>query len=260
MDDLRNYGTEFNITYVINNSDREISDEKLPLKIGENYLLANKEKVSLSTIYTRWNSICYKISTTRKADSKMTKIKLKTSSSKVFRYTKFFFTSEVNSFGITNNDFRDGKAFSSELYAGKWKEIDLTVEKNMNWNCSKKSFFEYVASRLSDRNFENCNSACLRTTLPEEFYPICPNFEEWYENILSGNHTVAEDDCNWGVVRDLMKEIIIKDEWLKSCVAIDYSGKIMTENNDLEGNELGIEYKFAFPLRAKVHQEFLITD
>ena len=260
IEDSCNYGSVFNITYQTFNINGVISDEKLPLKIGDNYLEVKKEKVSLTKVYTRWNSICYKINTTRNADFKMTEIKLKTANSKILQDAEFFYTSEENSFGVTNIDFRDGKPFSTQLNSGKWKSIELSVEKNINRNCSEKSFFEYVSSRLYDRNFENCNDTCLRTTLPDKFYPICPNYEEWYGNVPKGNLTKPEDDCNWGVVRDLINEILIKDEWLKNCVAIDYYGKIMTEKNDLEINELGIQYKFAFPLRAKVYQEFLITD
>ena len=114
MEDAYNYGTKFNVTYqTLENDEITIAEEKIPLKIGENNLAVSKEKVSLTMIYTRWNSICYKINTTRKADFRKTEIKLKTSGSKILETTEFFFTSEENSYGITNNDFRDGKAFPS---------------------------------------------------------------------------------------------------------------------------------------------------
>ena len=62
------------------------------------------------------------------------------------------------------------------------------------------------------------------------------------------------------IIRDLIKNTTTWDEHLKTCTTIDYFGEIMTENNDQESNELGIQYKFAFPLRASVYQEYLITD
>ena len=68
MEDSHNYGTELNVTYKTYKSDGLNSEEKITLKIGENHLLVSKEKVSLTMIYTRWNSICYKINTTRKTD------------------------------------------------------------------------------------------------------------------------------------------------------------------------------------------------
>ena len=260
MQDSGSYGTEFNVTYQIYNSDGHSFEEELPLKMGENHLSVSNEIVNLNKIYTRSNSICYKINTTRKADFRKTEIKVKASSSKILDVADFFITSEENSYGVTNNKFEDGKAFKAQLKGGKWMEIYLSVGKNINWVCSEESFFEYIVSKLSEKNFENCTHACLRTSLPNANYPICPNYEGWYENVLKGNLKETEDDCNWGIVRNLIKNTFTKDERLKTCVTIDYSGKIMTETNDERSNELGIQYKFAYPLRAKVYQEYPITD
>ena len=104
MEDSHNYGSKFNITYQTYNSDKTYNiEEKITLLIGENHLLANEENVALTKIYTRWNSICYKINTTRKVDFRKTEIKLKTSHYKFLKTTKFFFTSEENSYGVTSN-------------------------------------------------------------------------------------------------------------------------------------------------------------
>ena len=260
MNDSHNYGIEFNFTYQTFEIDGLTSEEIIPLKIGENYLAVTNEKVSVTKIYSRWNSICYKINTTRKADFGKTEIKLNTTKSKILETTKIFFTSEENSYGVTNDKFIDGKAFSTELDGGKWKELYLSVEKNMNLACRKESFFEYVESSISEINFENCTHSCLRTSLPNGHYPICPNYEDWYDNLLKGNLSEPEDDCNWSIVRDLIENIITMDKHLKTCTTINYSGKIMTEKSDHVLNELGIQYNFALPLRAKVYQEFLITD
>ena len=258
MQDSHNYGTEFNITYQTYTRDGQTFGKKLPLKIGENYLVVVKETVILTKIYTRLKSICYKINTTRKDNFRKTAIELKTSGSKTIGTTDFFFTSEENSYGITYNKFMDGKAFSTQLSGGKWKEVYLSVEMNKNLACNKESFFEYVASSLAKSNFQNCSQICLRTSLPNEHYPICPNYEDWYDTVL--NLTKLEDNCNWDIVRDTIENSITEDERLKTCITIDYNGKIMTEENYQESNELGIQYKFAFPLSTKVYQEFLITD
>ena len=66
MEDSSNYGIEYNITYQTYKRDGLTSEEKIPLNIGENILENSMEKVSLSTLYTRWNGICYKVSTTRR--------------------------------------------------------------------------------------------------------------------------------------------------------------------------------------------------
>ena len=260
MKDSHNYGTEFNVTYQTFKSDGLTSEENIVLKIGENNLAVSKGKVSLTMLYTRWNGICYKINTTREVDLKKTEIKLSTTHSKNLGITQFFFTSEQNSYGVTNDQFKDGKNFSTHLTGGDWKEIDLTMKKYMNLACSKESFFEYIASRLSDSNFENCTDKCLRTTLPNEQYPICVNYEEWYDSIQQGNFIEPEEDCNWGIVRDLIKDTITSDDHVKTCETIEYSSQIMTGKSTQKSNELGIQYKYAFPLSARMFQEYLITD
>ena len=262
MTDLANHGTDFNVTYQTYKNNGLTSDEKVPLEIGENLLAVSKEKVTMTKIFTRWHGTCYKINTTRKVDFRKTEIKLKTSLSCLsLATTEFFFTSEDNSYGVTNNKFMDGKFFSTHLDEGKWKEIYLSVEKNMNLACNKESFYEYVESRLSERNFESCTDTCLQTSLPNERYPICSNYEDWYGT--KGNLTELEDDCNWGIIKDLIKEIITEGERLRTCVTADYyrlQEKTMTEEIDGKSNELGIQYIFASPLRAIVYQEFLIID
>ena len=254
------YSTEFNFTYLIFESDGLTLEENVSLQIGENHLSLAKEKVSLNKIYTRRQNICYKISTTRKADFRKTEIRLKTFETKILETTEFIFTSEENSYGVTDNKFMDGKAFTTQLKGGNVKEIYLSVEKTMNLACNKESFFEYISSSLSESNFENCTNSCLRTSLPNEHYPICSNYEDWYHNVLKGNLTELEYDCNWGIIRDQIEDIIIEEKHLKTCNTIDYTGKIMNEKNDHDSNEVGIQYKFSIPLRSKVYQEFLISD
>ena len=270
MEDSSNYGTEFNITYQTYKSDGFSAEDKIILKIGKNLLAESKAIVSLTKIYTRWNSICYKINTTRKANLRKTDIKLKAVGIKYLYSTSFFFTSEENSygvtseystqFGVTNTQFEDGKIFATQLFGGEWKEMYLSVAKHIKLACRKESFFEYVASELSESNFQNCNDTCLRTSLPNERYQICPYYEDWYENLMKENLTEMEEDCNWGIVRDLMKDTTMDNDRQKTCTTTDYYGKIMTEKANEEYNELGIQYSFAFPLRAKMYQEYFITD
>merc|ERR1711884_401484 len=99
MYDSINYGTKFNITYQTFENDESTPEEKIQLKIGDNDLSISKEKVSLTKIYTRWNSICYKINTTIKSHLSKTEINLKASESKILGTTEFFFSSDENSYG-----------------------------------------------------------------------------------------------------------------------------------------------------------------
>ena len=126
LKDSVDYGTELNLTYLTFENDGITQKEKISLKLGENLLSLAGEKVGLTKIYTRWNNICFKINTTRKADYSKTEIKLKTSGFKALEKSEFFFTSEDNSYGVINNKFMDGKIFSTQLTEGKWKEIHET--------------------------------------------------------------------------------------------------------------------------------------
>ena len=147
INDSFNYGIEFNFIYQTNPG--EATEKEILLEIGENDLSSSKENVVLTMLHTRWNSLCYKINTTRRVDHSNTAIVLNTSGSKKIEKAKFFFTADDNSYGVTYNKFMDGKAFSTELVGGEWKEIYLSVEKNINWACSKESFFKRVALNLS---------------------------------------------------------------------------------------------------------------
>ena len=245
------YQKHFNITY------RAYQSDGLPveviLKMGENDLKNSEGIVNLAIIYTRYNAMCYSISTTRNVDERETEIKLSFPYS--FHDKNFYFTSEKNVYGITRRDWRDGEVYSITIAHGTKKDITLTVEKNINLQCSKETFYEYVASRLSKHNFDTCNNTCLMTSLPNDPYPICPNYSEWLDFVLQYK-IKAELDCNWSLVRDLIKNITNNDEHLKACISTQYSGLFQESS----GKETELKYKFALPLKAKVYEEYFIID
>ena len=161
----------------------------------------------------------------------------------------------MNSYGITQRDWRDGEEFSFTTSAGNSKQIDLTVEKNINLKCSNQSFYEYVASRLSKESFRTCNDTCLMTSLPNVTYPICPNYNEWFDN----DTKEKESNCNWYVLRELVQNITMHGDHLKTCDTTQFLGKIFFDV-EREQNFAKIIYKLALPLKAKVFKEYFITD
>ena len=66
-------------------------------------------------------------------------------------------------------------------------------------------------------------------------------------------------NCNWYILRDLIKNITINEEHLKTCVTTQYMGKVTFEK-DTGKRSAAFSYKFALPLKAKVYEEYLITD
>ena len=250
------YQTDFKILYVVTKKDGFSLDDYSFLVIGQNYLGNLKEIVTLTAVYTRYNGLCYAINTTQNVDERKIMIKI-TPSTTIYNLPDtipVIFTSEINSYGVTQEDWRDGEVFSFITSRGMRQVIDLTIEKNINLKCSNQSFYEYVASRLSEGNFEKCNETCLMTSLPNNPYPICPHYDEWYANDTNG----MESNCNWHILRDLIKNITTNEEHLRTCITKQYLGKISDMKTKF--NYVYIQYKFLVPLKAKVYEEYLITD
>ena len=93
------------------------------------------------------------------------------------------------------------------------------------------------------------------TSLPNDPIPICPNYDKWYAKDTIGK----ESNCNWLALRDLIQNITINEKHRKTCFIIQYLGKIILDM-PTKSKSARITYKFALPLRAKVYQEYLITD
>ena len=93
------------------------------------------------------------------------------------------------------------------------------------------------------------------TSLPNNLYPICPNYDEWNGN----DAKEKESNCNWHILRDLMQNITVNDEHLRTCVTTQFLGKIVSSTTQPNKNRW-IEYKFTLPLTTKVYEEYLITD
>ena len=86
-------------------------------------------------------------------------------------------------------------------------------------------------------------------------YKICSNYEKWYNDTKG-----KEFNCNWNIIRNLIQNITVNEEHLKTCVTTQYLGQITA--NIPNGNIYAsiITYKFTLPLKAKIYEEYLITD
>ena len=91
--------------------------------------------------------------------------------------------------------------------------------------------------------------------MPNYPYPICLSYDEWNGKDTKGK----ESNCNWHVLRDLIHNISINEEHLKTCVTTQYLGKITYDGSE-NFEYASIVYKFAIPLKTKVYKEYLITD
>ena len=239
------YQTVFNITYTTYQSDGLTIEDEVVLKIGGNYLNKSGDIVNLVTLYTEHDFLCYAINTTRNVDEMETEIKV---ISIPFNMEKVaFFTSDKNSYGVTKRDWREGEVYSVSLPGGIRKDITLTVEKNINLKCSEESFYEYVASKLSEKSLEMCNETCLMTSLPNNQYSICSNYQKWYPE--------KKSSCSFNLIQNTTNH----DDHPKTCLTTQYSG-LSLDGKTSKWYENSIKYKFALPLKAKVFEEYFIID
>ena len=74
------------------------------------------------------------------------------------------------------------------------------------------------------------------------------------------NTKSKESNCNLQALRDLIQNITINDDHLETCFTTQYMGKITYDHTANNYKDAKIFYKFALPLKAKVSEEYLITD
>ena len=94
------------------------------------------------------------------------------------------------------------------------------------------------------------------TSLPNDPFPICPNYNVWYNSYNFGKPDLKESDCNWRTIKDLIQNITNNDEHQKTCITSQYTGV------SIEGKSSDpiIAYKFSLPLETKVYHEYFIID
>ena len=235
-----------NITYTTYQSNGLSVEDEVVLKMGENDLENSKDNVNLTLIHTLYSGPCLTISTNRKVDETDTEIKIMDLEINL----SAFLTSDKNSYGVTRMDWRDGEVYKFEISRGIRKDLTLTVDKNINLKCSEESFYQYVASNLSEKSFELCNNTCLMISLPNNPYPICPN---WMERI---KHYIT--DCNWNITRNLIQNITDNNEHQKTCITTQYYA-LSKEGKSTSGEAI-IRYRFSLPLKTKVYEEYFIID
>ena len=238
---------DFNIKYKKLNS-AEIYDvkESVLLKLGENHLELSEEKVYLNKVYTKWHSICYNLTAMRSVDGKLTLIEF----SSDLGYTHIpdiilYFTSERNSYGVTNFDWKDGKPYSVKIPNGNQKVIDLTVEKSIHLKCHDQSFYECAAFKILNSEYSKCNITCTPITLPHDYYPICDNDNAGYE-------------CSKNYVFDVLQNITTYYECPRSCSITQYIGTVNFDGYVVKNSHF--QYKFVTPLFAEVYEEYIIYD
>ena len=254
-DRIKKYLRDFTMSYTIVSS-HEIED-KITLNIGENNLTSSKEKIDLKEIYTDMALFCYIITSTRKVDKSLTQIKIWSSQNESLPNMLVYFTSEKNSYGVTQRIWNDGKVNNVDISGGNLMIIGLMVEKHINLRCSDQSFYECVGSRISKSDLNNCSIVCMPITFPNPTYPVCPNYEKWYKI-----DNCTECECNLEAINNIIDSIKANEECPRSCSTIQYPLSDVADYtlNDKEKRNALVQYTFKEPLEVQVYEEYVIFD
>ena len=222
--------------------------ESVLLNIGENNLKDSAEKVYLKEVDTRFHAKCYNLTAIRNIDGKLTVLEFSSHVSQIPKMNVYF-TSERNSYGITNSDWKDGKVFSVETSNDNSKGIDLTVEKYIHLKCQDQSFYQCATSKILESECsQQCNLTCIPVT-----NPICNNLIDYYDYVECG--------CHLEHAYDVMQNITTNYECPQSCEITQYVGTIIWNDKlSWNSNVSLVQYKYVTPLFLSVYEEYIICD
>ena len=203
------YEQDFKIEYKILLGNQSLYGNILREGINSNVF---GEIVYLQKIITRYLGDCYKISSIL-SDHKLvkygTRILLHFKKTIVEEdlppFIKLFFTSEKNSYGIIESQWRNGKIIRSQVNKDMGKVINLTPQQHnfltIKSQCSSESYYECLAKRL------NTTLNCSLVSLP--ILPICEM-----------NKTNVNEKVFW----DQMAKVKDVIQCPKICMSLEYFG------------------------------------
>ena len=207
------YEQDFKIDYQIMFENESISSTFL--KEGQNSTLSG-EIIHLQKMITRYFGNCYKISTIL-SDQLMTKSYTRFGFYVYFNkpvlnesllFVKVFLSSEKNSYGVIESNWKNGKLRRSQVDKDMAKFILLTPEQHnfitTKSVCSSESYYECLGRNLK------ITLNCSLISLPN--LPICKN-----------NKTHSEKMAFWEHLAKI-KEVI---QCPKLCTNLEYSGHIL---------------------------------
>ena len=172
----RENGTAYNINFEYRKHFQVVMNyqkgRKYYLKIGANYHDQFQDRIELTLLQTAFYGTCYKISTTLSKQMVPGEYyDFTISFNKTFLAyedippVKIFFTSENNAYGITANEWRDGKVFEMTMRPCTRKNIYLKpikyIYSKTKSNCREETFYECFGEQLYADDYEGCSKKCL---------------------------------------------------------------------------------------------------
>ena len=259
------YGIDFNISKYFLFSDYIDKKNEVTLKEGDNP--STDQMITLSKISTTHYGTCYQIVSKiiRNDPGPIEVIKI---SSPHKPYKKqlpqllIYFTSEMNSYGITRAFWRDGEVLSFHMnQIQRYMALGLKEERYHYLQdkspCRYESYLHCIGSQLVKADFQECPMKCLAHSVPktvdvEEKIPICKARSVAWK---------CSHKYGLNLVRKLKENATCLE---RACKTTHYDGKIVFEESHPESplvhpDSRSFSYTF---LRTSVaiHEEYLIYD
>ena len=253
------YGQDFKMKF---------DNDESYFKEGVNYRQKTSETFFLEKLSTWLSGTCYKLNTTL---SIITKGEFRNLNFEFFKefveYERIpemivYFTSEVNAYGITANVWIDGEPLTFKLKKNSELEVSLKQVKYIHLEskakCRVEPFYEVYERLLLKTCFSKCPNRCTTTSLASgtNEIPLCLKKEE---NI-----------CARKVQSEVWHLLANSEEYSKACSTIDYTGRIIYENQEEKDYNIKkynkniytmeLEYVFSSPEVVTVNEEYLIYD
>ena len=176
---------------------------------------------------------------------------------------RFHLTSQVNSPGFSNGQWKDGKPLIITMNKNNFVIYNIQPQKTkfleLTGKCQKESYFECITRQFDKMEINNCPRKCI----PKVFSNLGKN----YNTAFCQNDTINER-CIFKIIREHETGSYCK----KSCTNLEYFGEVdlnmpYTQNcNDLwPDSENCISYYLQYTLTnpdyvSKVYEEYYIYD
>ena len=253
------YDMDFNISIILPNL------TYLKLDIGANHTQYDGDVLKLEKFLTPSTGICYKITKSTSApfinqtyfsmeiffNNSLSKNDLPT--------TKFFITTERNSYGIANFQWIEGEVLTYDVKPETMTEVNLKIEKNIllrsETDCTESSMYQCIVSKcIKTFKCEQWEDGCI----PRNFYEsLRPFFDE--ETLICKHEIDQSSNCS----KQLMFDSLQNNGCKNPCSTTEFIGKVSFEG-EIENIPLTHRSWFVYHIKAPamiaVQKQYLIYD
>ena len=253
------YDMDFNISIILPNL------SYLKLDIGANHTQYDGDEVKLEKFLTPATGICYKITkTTNAAYINQTYFSVEiffnnSLSRNDLPITKFFITTERNSYGIAIFQWYEGEVLTYDVKPETMTEVNLKIEKNVllrsETECEENSAYHCLVKKyIKTFKCEQWTDGCI----PRNFYEsLNPFFDK--KTFLCEGEIDQSSNCS----KQLLFDIIQSNRCKNPCSTTEFIGKVSFEGeieNIPMNHRTWFSYNIKAPAMISVQKQYLIYD